>query len=753
MQQDKIMAEALDLSSFIRRLDDGSARMDFAVEGIDGADSIYAIESALATLPGLAQARVNFTERRLSIEWSGEFDPACIGGRLAGLGYRVHPLAPHTREEDVEAAQARWLLRCLAVAAFAAMNIMLLSIAVWAGNVSDITSETRDFFHGLSGLLVLPAAAFAGQPFFRSAIRALRARSLNMDVPISLGVLLALTMSVVETARHAEHAYFDSAIMLLVFLLAGRYLDQAMRRKTRSYAANLSALRTPTALRVEADGELASVPAAALKSGDIVLVRPGERAPADGVVLDGASEIDQSLVTGETAPRAVAAGNDVYAGTLNFSGVLRIRVRAAGAGTLLDEIERLMEGALAQKTRYLRLADRAARLYAPIVHTMAILTAIGWLVAGASPHDAIITAIAVLIITCPCALALAVPAVQVVASGALFRSKVLIGAGDSIERLAEADVIVFDKTGTLTLPELGVEAFGEAAPALIGRAARLALASHHPLARPLSGLASGAAPLGEAEEISGSGVRATIEGMETRLGSPEFCGLVDEASRARRAHPEASLIAFRHGAEAALFLVRQKLRPDAATVVASLRARGLSVVILSGDAEPAVRACAVALGVDCWRAEMRPADKIAFLATLKAEGRKAVMVGDGMNDAPALAAAHASLSPVAGSGLAQAAADALFLGDRLAPVAAAVDISCRATKLMRENLGFAVLYNLVAVPLAMAGLATPLIAAAAMSGSSIVVTLNALRANGAPREVGASRAPAASRSRLNEATP
>ncbi|PNG28038.1 heavy metal translocating P-type ATPase [Methylocella silvestris] len=749
------MTEALDLSAFVQRLEEGGCRIEFAVEGVKDAAAIHAIEHALRALPGLTKARVNFSEQRLLVEWTDGVDPASIVERVRALGYRIYPFSPRLREEDVEASQARWLLRCLAVAAFAAMNIMLLSISVWAGNVSDITPETRDFFHWVSALIVLPAAAFAGQPFFRSAIRALGRRSLNMDVPISLGVLLALTMSVFETLRHAEHAYFDSAIMLLVFLLAGRYLDSAMRRKTRSYAANLSALRAPTASRIDADGTVGLVPAAALRPSEIVLLRPGERAPVDGIVVEGRSEIDQSLVTGETAPVPVGAGHEIYAGSLNFSGALTIRVKAAGGGTFLDEIERLLDGAIHEKSAYVRLADRAARLYAPVVHSMAALTVIFWLIAGASVHDAIIAAIAVLIITCPCALALAVPAVQVVAAGALFRAKIILSAGDAIERFADVDMVVFDKTGTLTLPELGVEVDDDAPPGLVERAARLALASHHPLAAALARLSRAQAPVADAQEVPGSGVQATIDGAEARLGSPGFCGLEADAARLRLIHPGASLIAFRHGGEATIFRIRQKLRADAASVIAALRRRGLAIVILSGDADPAVRSCALALGVAEWRADMRPGEKLAFLAELKKNGRKPLMVGDGMNDAPALAAAHASLSPITASGLAQAAADALFLGDLLGPVDAVLDVSRRAKNLMRQNLGFAVVYNMVAVPLAVAGLATPLIAAAAMSGSSIIVTLNALRARGAARAIAPGGAPAAARSasRLNEARP
>ncbi|WP_374306049.1 heavy metal translocating P-type ATPase [Methylocella sp.] len=743
------MSEPLDLSAFVQPLEEGANRIEFAVEGVEDAAAIRAIEGALDGLAGLTRARVNFTEKRLTVEWAGAFVPALVVERLAARGFRVHPFAPRTREEDVEAAQARWLLRCLAVAAFAAMNVMLLSVSVWAGNVSDITPETRDFFHWLSALIVLPACAFAGQPFFRSAIAALGRRQLNMDVPISLGVLLALAMSVFETARHAEHAYFDSAVMLLTFLLAGRYLDQAMRRRTRSYAANLSALRAPTAARVEPDGSLVPVPAAALRPGDVVLVRPGERAPVDGVVAEGSSEIDLSLVTGETAPAPVAPGGEIYAGALNYGGTLRVRASSAGGDALIDEIERLLDGAMTQKSAYVRLADRAARLYAPLVHATAALTALGWLAFGASLHFALITAIAVLIITCPCALALAVPAVQVVAAGALLRAQVVLNAGDAIERLAEADVVVFDKTGTLTLPDLGVEVEAGTAPELVACAARLALASRHPLAAALARLSPEGAPFAQAEEIAGAGVRAVVGGHEALLGSPAFCGLEALALAAGRAHPLDSLIAFRRGEEAAIFRIRQKLRPDAAAAVVRLRALGLDIIVASGDREAAVAACARELGVEDWRAGLRPGGKLDLLAALKAQGRKPLMVGDGMNDAPALAAAHASLSPVAASGLAQAAADALFLGDRLEPVVAAVEISRRARRLMRQNLVFAVAYNMIAVPVAVAGLATPLVAAAAMSGSSIVVTLNALRARtrgGEPRQ-GA----AAPRARLNEA--
>ncbi len=722
------MTAPVDLLSFVRNDEDGTAHLDLAIDGITCAACIGDIEGALRGLPGLVRARVNFTSHRLSVAWAqGAFEPARVIENLAALGYRAYPFNAGDAEE-AQARQARHLLRCVAVAGFAAMNIMLLSVSVWAGNASDMTPETRDFFHWLSALIVLPAAAFAGQPFFRSALKAIRARALNMDVPISLGILLALTMSVIETAHHAEHAYFDSAIMLMFFLLIGRYLDEAMRRKTRSVAANLAALRAPMASRIAPEGEVVAVPASALSRGDILLVRPGERVPADGTVLSGRSELDESLVSGETTRRAVAAGDEIHAGTLNFSGALRMEVRAAAGNTMLDEIERLIEGAVAGKSRYRRLADRASQLYAPVVHLTALTTAIGWLVAGASAHDAVVTAIAVLIITCPCALALAVPAVQVVASGSLFASGVLLSAGDAIERLAEVDTIVFDKTGTLTLAEPSLANAAAIEPSLLRLAARLATTSHHPLARAVAAQVPGSAAIEDAVEIPGEGVCATVQGIEARLGSPAFCAAEGAAEAARAADPEASLIALRHGDDVAVLLVRQVLRADAADTIAALRRRGLAVQIMSGDRSRAVEVAARAVGVADWRARMKPADKVAVLQDLRRRGHKVLMVGDGMNDAPALAAAHVSLSPITGSDLAQASADAVFLGDRLGPVLRAVEVSRKARAVMRQNLALAVLYNLLAVPLAIAGLVTPLIAAAAMSGSSILVTLNALRA-------------------------
>jgi Cu2+-exporting ATPase len=514
--------------------------------------------------------------------------------------------------------------------------------------------------------------------------------------------------------------------MLLFFLLCGRYLEHAMRQRTRAVAGNLAALKAEVAHRFDAGGEVVMVPAAALAPGDRLLVRPGERVPADGTVISGSSDIDESLVTGETMPRKVTAGAAIYTGSLNHAGALTMRVTAAGSGTLIDEVERLLEKAASARSRYLRLSDRAARLYAPLVHATAVLTLVSWIVAGAPIHDAIITAIAVLIITCPCALALAIPTVQVVASGALFRSGVILNAGDAIERLAGADTVIFDKTGTLTLPEPRVENAEAFAPELLEHAARLALTSRHPLAQALAREARMRTPIAGAAEEPGQGVRALIDGSEARLGSATFCGAADVPDL----QADVSSIVFTHAGRRAVFAIRQRLRGDAVAVVQALAASGLDVRILSGDRASAVGPVAAALGVREWQGGLKPADKIVAIEALKRDGRRVLMVGDGLNDAPALASAHVSMSPISAAHVAQTHADAVFLGGRLKPVLQAVTTARRARRLMQQNLWLAVIYNAIAVPIAIAGFVTPLIAAAAMSGSSILVTLNALRIRG-----------------------
>ncbi len=708
--------------SYLRPMEGGGVSVNLVVDGVHCGGCVQRVERAVNAVGGVSAARMNLSTKRLTVR----FEPADTSARdivaaVACAGYAARPFDPRALE-SAEAREERELIRCMAVAGFAAANVMLLSVSVWAGHSGGMEAATRDMFHWISALIALPAVAYAGRPFFKSAARALSARALNMDVPISLAVLLAAGMSLAETMAGAKHVYFDASIMLVFFLLIGRTLDLKMRGRARMAAQNLLALRADAATVIGEDGAARAVPVETIKPGMLVAVARGQRVPADGVIESGMSDLDTSLITGETAPDTAGPGSHVYAGTLNVSAPLTVRVTAGDEESLLSEIVRLMEAAEQGRDRYVRIADRAARFYAPAVHILAAATFLGWLALGGLAWDgALKIAIAVLIITCPCALGLAVPVVHVVASGRLLARGVLVKSSDALERLAEVDTLVFDKTGTLTegALELSRDGVDEAA---LAKAAQLARASSHPLSR---ALARDAGPGETAQNVSehpGQGLMGDIGGVPARLGSADFVGAdagdTDDG-------PE---IWFRLGQDAPVrFGFTDTLRVDAREVISWAKARGLGVTLLSGDRPGAVAAMARAAGITDFAGGLLPQDKIARLDAMKANGKRVLMVGDGLNDAPALAAAHVSMSPASGADVSQAAADLVFQGALLSPVTAAIDVAGRAKALVMQNFGLSLAYNAIAVPIAVAGFVTPLIAAVAMSSSSILVTLNALR--------------------------
>lgn len=710
--------------TFVLEVAPGRAHVDFLVPDMHCAGCIASIERALGKQPGVATARANLTSRRVGIDFDmAAASPDAMLEAIEGLGYSARPFdaaaLAAADKDDVGAT----LLRSMAVAGFAAGNIMLLSVSVWAG----ADAATRDLFHWISALIALPAIVYAGQPFFRSAGRALKARNLNMDVPISLAVVLAAGMSLYETATHGAHAWFDASVGLLFFLLVGRYLDHRMRGVARSAAARLLALSARSAMRVESDGTAIHVPVDEIAPGDQVRVAAGERVPVDATILEGASDIDKSLLTGEAEPESVAVGAPVFAGTLNLTGPLMVQVTAKSGDTLLADIARLMEAAERSGSRFVRIADRAARIYAPTVHILAATTFVGWLAAGAGWHQALTACVAVLIITCPCALGLAVPAVQVVASGLLMRRGIMLKDGAALERLAAIDTVVFDKTGTLTegRPELAESPLADVS--IWEVAAALGAASRHPLARSLADAAAARriapAALTNVVEQAGSGMEGVWNGKLVRLGRQEWVGGAADDERATR-----SEIWLRIGDTPAIpFRFDDALRVDTIATVAALKAQHLDVLLLSGDHPQAVARTARRAAIDEWRARCLPTDKAGALAFLRGGGKRVLMVGDGINDAPALAAADVSMSPASASDISQTAASLVFTGPRLEPVSTALKVARAARRLTLENIGLAVIYNVCAVPIAMLGHATPLIAAIAMSTSSIVVTANALR--------------------------
>ena len=699
-------------------------RLEFAVPDMHCGGCMRKVEQAILELPGVVAARANLSEKRVSVAaGAAKLDPEAILAALGAAGFEATQLAEGSRPRR-SAADSDYLKR-LGVAGFAAANIMLLSVSVWSGHASDMPASLQTLFHWLSALIALPAVAYAGKPFFVSARRALGAGRLNMDVPISLGVCLATAMSLYQTFRGSEQVYFDAAVTLLFFLLIGRALDQRMRARTASAAENLLGLRNPMTSVIGAGGAVERTATAEVRPGMRILVAAGERIPVDARMLSARSEVDESLITGESRPRTIETGATLYSGTINLTAPIEAEVTAVADNTLLAEIARLIETAEQARGRYVRLADRAARLYAPAVHILGLATFIGWMATGHGWEAALTSAIAVLIITCPCALALAVPAVQVVATGRLFRSGVVLKAADGLERLAEVDTIVLDKTGTITLGEPRLAAGPSLPDDVLAKAASLAAQSRHPYARAIvraateRGLAAVVIP--GIQEIAGQGLLGSIDGRPCRLGSARFLGLPATDD------PGQSLY-FQDGDMPPLGIaMRDPIRRDAKEVLAALRAQGYPIEILSGDRTEAVAEVADELAIPHRRGEQRPDEKIRRIAEIEACGRKVLMIGDGLNDAPSLARGHASMSPSTAADISQTAADAVFQGEALAPIIETLSVAKAARRRSLENFAIAIGYNIVFVPMAVVGLVTPLIAAIAMSGSSLAVTANALR--------------------------
>jgi Cu2+-exporting ATPase len=682
------------------------------VPGMHCAGCMAKVERGLSAVPGVAKARVNLTAKQVRVDHAAEIEPAELIAALDAIGFASQPRG----DELTRAPSAvKPLLAPLAVAGFACMNVMLLSVSVWSG----AEGSTRSLFHWISALIGIPAIAYSGMPFFRSALAVLKQARTNMDVPISIGIVLATGLSCYETLTNGHDAYFDGVLMLILFLLGGRVLDAMMRDRARAGVDALLSQAAPGASVILSDGSLHWTAAAELERGMVMRLAAGERLAADGEIVRGTSAFDQSLLTGESAPVAAGVGMTVHAGTLNLDTPVDVRVTAAGPDTSLAEIARLMEAAEQPRSVHVRIADRASRLYAPAVHALALVTFIGWMIAGAGGYHSIVIAIAVLIITCPCALGLAVPVAQVVASGALMREGIMVKDGSAIERLATIDRVLLDKTGSLTLgkPEPRPGALDALDAEAAGIALGLASHSRHPHSRALVAalLARGhrALPVEGVAETAGFGLSGTWQGRKVSLGRDAAADVVSTTLRIA-GRPD-RLIAF-----------TDALRPDAADALARLKALGLEVSLLSGDNAAAVGEVARKLGLFA-QAAASPTAKRDAITALQQQGHKVLMVGDGLNDGPALAAANASIAPGSASDVGRQAADLVFLGDSLLALPRAVLAARRTMRVVRQNFALAVGYNALAVPLAIMGHVNPMIAAAAMSSSSLVVVANSLR--------------------------
>jgi len=693
-----------------------TARLILSLPTAHCAVCMSTVEGALKAHPGVSSARVNLTLKRVSVEAEADVTAAQLAEVLEAVGYEAHELDPGLLSMTETDRQGREILMRLGVAFFAMMNIMLLSVAVWSG----AEAATRDMFHWISALIAIPTVAFVGQPFFKSAWAALRVGRLGMDVPISLALILASSISLYETMHSGEKAYFDAAVMLAFFLLLGRYLDHRSRALARSAAEELAALEVPRAIVLQ-DGQEFLRPIAQVAKGDLVLVRPGGRMPVDGVVVEGASEVDRGLLTGESLPAFAGPGLAVSAGEVNLTGPLTLRVTAAGRDSSLHRMADLVAVAESARNRYTTLAERAARIYSPLVHILSFSAFAFWLwKTGGDVRFAVNISAAVLIITCPCALGLAVPAVVTAASGKLFRKGVLIKNGTALERLAEVDVVVFDKTGTLTLGTPTPSNLDTVSAQDQSVALALAKASSHPLAMALAGHISGVpAPVTDLREVPGYGIEGQLNGHTVRLGRAAWVGVEGLAQTA-------TYLAIA-SQDPVPFAFTDQIRPGAELAIVGLTLQGKRIKLVSGDTEAAVRAFASQVGIADWVAGALPAEKAAIVRGLADQGHKVLMVGDGLNDTAALAAAHVSISPAQALDAARVASDIVLLGRDLSAIADATRIARQATKRMVENFQISAAYNVIAVPLALMGGATPLAAALAMSLSSITVSLNALR--------------------------
>jgi Cu2+-exporting ATPase len=709
------------ISAFVEE-DGDQKRLHLLVEGAYCAACIQTIEGRLTADPIITEARLNLTLRRLTVTWKGDRHHANnIVESVEAIGYHVTPFDPeHLTQVDLQSG--RELLRALSVAAFASSNIMMLSLAVWAGQMQDMAPATQSLLQWISALVTLPAIAVAGRPFFRSALRAILGGHTNIDVPVAIGVLSITVMSLVELVRHGHDVYFDSAPTLLFVLLIGRYLDFRVRARSRAAIERLLMLKAHGAAVCRDDGHIDVLPAAAVEAGMIVLVKAGERVPIDGFITEGCSELDVSIVTGESLPVSVAPGAPVLAGSINGAAALRLQATNTIDRSYLAEIVRLVEMAETSRGPAVTIADRAARIWTPIVHGVALLTFTGWcLFTNTGAVTALLHAVTVLIIACPCAIGLAVPAVQIVATGMLLKQGILLRSGDALERLASVDHVAFDKTGTLSEGRPILLSLPEDCETL-RTAASLAAASRHPLAQAIAQNAPDVPPAIGVIEFPGQGLSLLTALGEIRLGRASFCGvgyeIEDEATEVWLTRP---------GQPRVRFTFEDLPRKDARHAIEELRARSLKIAILSGDRKPTVARFAENLNIDEVHGGLTPAEKIELIEHWRSEGRRVLMMGDGLNDAPALAAAFVSASFTHGAPASQSAADIILPSDRLETIGVVHASAVRAIRIIRQNLVLAALYNIALVPLAIIGLVTPLGAAIAMSASSLTVTLNALR--------------------------
>ena len=696
------------------------------LEGIVCAACVWLSERHVGALDGVLAFHVNYSTHRAQVTWdNSRIHLSDILRAISEIGYHAHPFDPG-RQEALQKKERNRALRRIGIAGVGTMQVMMMAVAMYLGDYQGMDDGIRRLLRWASMIVTIPVIGYSGQAFFQSAWRDLRQGRLGMDVPVSLAIGIAFVASVWATWSDTGHVYYDSVTMFIFFLLIGRTLEMTARHKAGQVAEELVKLMPATAHRITADG-IESVPVAELRIGDRLVVKPGEVVPTDGVVVEGGSSVNEALLTGESLPRVKRIGDEVIGGTINTESPLTIEVDRVGQDTVLAGISRLLERAHAEKPRVAEFANRVAGWFVAGLLLVASVVFLYWYLHR--PEDALWITLSVLVITCPCALSLATPVALTAATGSLTARGVLTTRGHALETLARTTDMIFDKTGTLTWGRLrlvSVSVLADAEEQWLRRlAAGLEGYSEHPVAEALR---EAVEPLGVevVEAETGRGVTGRFDGDWYRLGSLEF---IREWHRGlEQAEGEGTTIYLAsRDALLAVFHLSDEPRPDAQRIVRELEGMGVVVHLLSGDNSAAVASIAKRLGIEHWRAEQLPQDKLDYLRALQAEGRIVAMVGDGVNDAPVLAGAQVSIAMGKGAQLAQASADMVLLSNDLGVLPYSVEMARKTLKVIRQNIAWAIGYNLTALPLAAAGYIQPWMAAIGMSGSSLFVVLNALR--------------------------
>lgn len=717
--------------SFVRETEGSVREASLILEGIVCAACVWLNEHHVKQIPGVLDFRVNYSTHRAILRWdTSQLKLSTVLQAISEIGYHAHPFDPG-RLESLQKKEKSAALRRIAVAGLGMMQVMMVAAAMYIGAVSDMDLQMRNFLRWISLVMTVPVVFYSARVFFQSAWRDLRRGRFGMDVPVSIGIGIAFTASVWATLTGGGEVYFDSVTMFTFFLLTGRYLEMNARHKAGQVAEELVRLMPATATLVK-DGVQEVVPVSQLVSGDRVLIKPGEVVPADGLVLEGISSTNEALLTGESLPCRKAEGDKLVGGTVNIESPLTMQVSQVGDHTVLASIIRLLERAQAEKPELARLAEKVSSRFVPLILLTAAAVFLYW--HQHAPDQAFWIALSVLVITCPCAFSLATPTALTAATGLLTSRGVLTTRGHALETLARIDELVLDKTGTLTYGQLAVVDFktlgAVSEPECKQLAVGLEQASEHPVAKAIGQLSITAYPMTQLSSESGRGVQGYWQDQCYRLGTLSFVAELTETELPTHLMNDSVYSQVYLGSKAgwlAQITLTDQIRAGASEALKELNDLGVKVTLLSGDHPAVVQQVAEQLGITKALGGQLPADKLAYVKALQAQGKVVAMVGDGVNDAPVLAGAAVSIAMGSGSQLAQASSDMVLLSENLQQLPFAINTSKRMQTIIKQNFAWTIGYNLIAIPLAATGLVAPWMAAIGMSASSLIVVLNSLR--------------------------